>query len=199
MFTSAVLARKRIPAATWSSILYLLSSWLYLLFAALGSWFGAFASMTFLRRLREHRLDRNPNRCLRLPGCYRCEARRTQTSSPLPGLSRVGGPADRYVSRVRCVRPELVTEVTYIESDELLWHVMYRPSHPPATGPVLVANAFRSVVVIFVPQARHQLRLAGVGAHRVPCRSRSNRLLLAALRRDHNGQAPDERAGLWLA
>jgi len=39
-------------------ILYLLSSfainnytynWLYLLFAALGSWFGAFASMTFLR------------------------------------------------------------------------------------------------------------------------------------------------------
>ena len=42
MFTSAVLARKRIPAATWSSILYLLSSfaiinythnWLYLLFA----------------------------------------------------------------------------------------------------------------------------------------------------------------------
>jgi hypothetical protein len=71
MFTSAVLARKRIPAATWSSILYLLSSWLYLLFAALGSWFGAFASMTFLRQLREHRLDRNPNRCLRLPGCYR--------------------------------------------------------------------------------------------------------------------------------
>jgi hypothetical protein len=80
MFTSAVLARKRIPAATWSSILYLLSSfaiinythnWLYLLFAALGSWFGAFASMTFLRQPREHRLDRNPNRCLRLPGCYR--------------------------------------------------------------------------------------------------------------------------------
>ena len=59
MFTSTVVVRKRIPAATWSSILYLLSSfeiinythnWLYLLFAALGSWFGAFASMTFLHQ-----------------------------------------------------------------------------------------------------------------------------------------------------
>jgi len=62
MFTSAVVARKRVPAASWSSILYLLSSyaiinytnnWLYLLFAALGSWFGAFASITFLRRPHE--------------------------------------------------------------------------------------------------------------------------------------------------
>jgi hypothetical protein len=59
MFTSAVVARKRIPAATWSSILYLLSSFaiinytynrLYLLFAAPGSWFGTFASMTFIRQ-----------------------------------------------------------------------------------------------------------------------------------------------------
>jgi hypothetical protein len=58
MFTSAVVAEKRVPAATWSSILYLLSSfgvisytnnWVYLFFAALGSWIGAFASMTFLR------------------------------------------------------------------------------------------------------------------------------------------------------
>jgi hypothetical protein len=58
MFTSAVVARKRVPAASWSSILYLLSSfavisytnnWVYLFFAALGSWIGAFASMTFLR------------------------------------------------------------------------------------------------------------------------------------------------------
>jgi hypothetical protein len=58
MFTSAVVARKRIPAASWSSVLYLLSSfaiisytnnWVYLFFAALGSWIGAFASMTFLR------------------------------------------------------------------------------------------------------------------------------------------------------
>src|ERR1700745_3699723 len=46
MFTSAVVARKRVPAATWSSIWYLLSSfavisytenWVYVGFAAVGS------------------------------------------------------------------------------------------------------------------------------------------------------------------
>ena len=59
MFTSAVVARKRVPAATWSSIWYLLSSfavisytenWVYVVFAAVGSWIGAYASMTFLHR-----------------------------------------------------------------------------------------------------------------------------------------------------
>ena len=59
MFTSAVVARKRVPAATWSSIWYLLSSfavisytsnWVYVCFAAIGSWIGAYASMTFLHR-----------------------------------------------------------------------------------------------------------------------------------------------------
>jgi hypothetical protein len=59
MFTSAVVAKKRFPAATWSSIWYMLSSfavisytenWVYVLFAAVGSWIGAFASMTFLHR-----------------------------------------------------------------------------------------------------------------------------------------------------
>jgi hypothetical protein len=59
MFTSAVVARQRFPAATWSSIWYLLSSfavisytenWIYVAFAAVGSWIGAFASMTFLHR-----------------------------------------------------------------------------------------------------------------------------------------------------
>jgi hypothetical protein len=58
MFTSAVVARRRIPAATWSSCWYLLSSyavisytenWIYVAFAALGSWIGAFASITFLQ------------------------------------------------------------------------------------------------------------------------------------------------------
>src|SRR5215470_1731712 len=57
MFTSAVVTRKRVPAATWSSIWYLLSSfavisytenWVYVGFAAVGSWIGAYASMTFL-------------------------------------------------------------------------------------------------------------------------------------------------------
>ncbi len=59
MFTSAVVARKRVPAASWSSLWYLLSSyavisytenWLYVCFAAIGSWLGAFASITFLHR-----------------------------------------------------------------------------------------------------------------------------------------------------
>jgi len=59
MFTSAVVARRRVPAATWSSIWYLLSSYAvisytenatYVLFAATGSWLGAFASVTWLGR-----------------------------------------------------------------------------------------------------------------------------------------------------
>jgi hypothetical protein len=59
MFTSAVVARRRVPAATWSSIWYLLSSyavisytenWVYVAFAAIGSWLGAFATITFLHR-----------------------------------------------------------------------------------------------------------------------------------------------------
>ncbi|MEW6643992.1 MAG: hypothetical protein AB1586_26020 [Pseudomonadota bacterium] len=59
MFTSAVVARKRLPAATWSSVWYLLSSfavisytenWAYVGFAAAGSWIGAFLSLTFLHR-----------------------------------------------------------------------------------------------------------------------------------------------------
>ena len=46
-------------AATWSSIWYLLSSfavisytenWVYVGFAAIGSWIGAYASMTFLHK-----------------------------------------------------------------------------------------------------------------------------------------------------
>ena len=59
MFTSAVVARRRVPAATWSSVWYLLSSfavisytnnWIYVVFAAAGSWIGAFLSLTFLHR-----------------------------------------------------------------------------------------------------------------------------------------------------
>ena len=58
MFFSAVAARKRVPAATWSSVWYLLSSFavigytqnrVYVSIAAAGSWLGAYASMTFLR------------------------------------------------------------------------------------------------------------------------------------------------------
>ena len=59
MFNAAVSARKRVPAASWSSIWYLLSAfavisytknWVYVLFAAAGSWLGAYASMTWLRK-----------------------------------------------------------------------------------------------------------------------------------------------------
>lgn len=59
MFTSAVVTRRRVPAATWSSIWYLLSSfavisytnnWVYVFFAAAGSWVGAFLTTTFLHR-----------------------------------------------------------------------------------------------------------------------------------------------------
>ena len=51
MFTSAVVVRKRVPAATWSSVWYVLSSyavisytenWIYVAFAAIGSWVGAY-------------------------------------------------------------------------------------------------------------------------------------------------------------
>jgi hypothetical protein len=59
MFTSAVAARRRFPAATWSSIWYLLSSfavisytsnWVYVCFAAAGSWVGAFVSISLMNR-----------------------------------------------------------------------------------------------------------------------------------------------------
>ena len=62
MFNAAVSSRRRIPAATWSSIWYLLSAfavisytknWVYVAFAALGSWIGAYASMTLIGRPKD--------------------------------------------------------------------------------------------------------------------------------------------------
>ena len=59
MFSAAVASRRRVPAATWSSVWYLLSAfavisytrnWVYVCFAAVGSWIGAYLSMSFLRR-----------------------------------------------------------------------------------------------------------------------------------------------------
>ncbi|MGY3411564.1 hypothetical protein ACVWZV_007677 [Bradyrhizobium sp. GM5.1] len=58
MFTSAVIARKRVPAANWSAVWYMLSSYavisytenaFYVAFAAIGSWAGAYVSLTFLQ------------------------------------------------------------------------------------------------------------------------------------------------------
>jgi len=59
MFTSAVVNRRRVPAASWSACWYVLSSyavisytenWIYVAFAGAGSWIGAFITMTFLHR-----------------------------------------------------------------------------------------------------------------------------------------------------
>ena len=59
LFSAAVLARRRFAAANWSGAWYLLSAFavisytqspIYVIFAALGSWLGAFASVTWLRR-----------------------------------------------------------------------------------------------------------------------------------------------------
>src|SRR5580658_40893 len=61
MFTAAVGARRRVQAATWSSAWYLLSAfavisytrnWVYVCFAAVGSWVGAYMSVAFLQRSR---------------------------------------------------------------------------------------------------------------------------------------------------
>ncbi len=58
-FNAAVSGRRRIWAANWSAIWYLLSAFavisytdnaIYVLFAAAGSWLGAFATVTWLVR-----------------------------------------------------------------------------------------------------------------------------------------------------
>ncbi len=58
-FNAAVTARRRVWAANWSGLWYLLSAFavisytqnaVYVLFAAAGSWIGAFASVTWLGR-----------------------------------------------------------------------------------------------------------------------------------------------------
>jgi uncharacterized membrane protein YhaH (DUF805 family) len=59
MFTAAVAARHRFRAANWSAVWYLLaavsvisytSNAVYVVFAAAGSWLGAYLSMTWLHR-----------------------------------------------------------------------------------------------------------------------------------------------------
>lgn len=59
LFNSAVSERRRISAASWSSLWYLLSAFavisytgnsIYVVFAALGSWLGAFGAVTWLNR-----------------------------------------------------------------------------------------------------------------------------------------------------
>ncbi len=59
MFTAAVASRHRFRAANWSALWYLLaavsvisytSNPIYVVFAAVGSWVGAYMSMTWLNR-----------------------------------------------------------------------------------------------------------------------------------------------------
>jgi len=59
LFNAAVTGRRRVWAANWSAIWYLLSAFavinytenaMYVVFAATGSWLGAFVSVTWLRR-----------------------------------------------------------------------------------------------------------------------------------------------------
>ena len=62
-FTSAVAARRRVQAASWSSAWYIVSSFavisytshaIYVVFAAGGSWIGAYVSMSILQRATRH-------------------------------------------------------------------------------------------------------------------------------------------------
>jgi uncharacterized membrane protein YhaH (DUF805 family) len=58
LFSSAVAQQRRVAAANWSGLWYLISAfavisytqnWVYVLFAAVGSWIGAYVSITFIR------------------------------------------------------------------------------------------------------------------------------------------------------
>ena len=59
MFTSSVVSRRALAAANWSSVWYMLSSfavisytsnWIYVVFAAAGSWIGAYVSISLMHR-----------------------------------------------------------------------------------------------------------------------------------------------------
>ena len=59
MFTASVAARRGLAAANWSSVWYMLSSfavisytsnWIYVVFAAAGSWIGAYVSISLMHR-----------------------------------------------------------------------------------------------------------------------------------------------------
>ncbi len=59
LFTSSIIHRKDLAAANWSAMSYMLSAfavisftnnWIYVVFAALGSWIGAYATMKYLHR-----------------------------------------------------------------------------------------------------------------------------------------------------
>ena len=72
LFNAAVSERRRIRAASWSSIWYLLSAFAvisythdarYVVFAATGSWIGAFFAVTWLK----HQADPSSRSLMRSP------------------------------------------------------------------------------------------------------------------------------------
>ena len=97
--TSSRSSRKRVPAASWSSVWYLLSAfavisytrnWVYVCFAALGSWIGAYLSMTLLGKPRSD--SRDPDTVARKPGLVARTKAITTSRSIMSGLAvRVKG------------------------------------------------------------------------------------------------------------
>ena len=64
-FTAAIINRQRLATANWSSLWYLMSSfavinythnWIYVVFAAAGSWIGAYVSMPVSRPSQNRRV-----------------------------------------------------------------------------------------------------------------------------------------------
>ena len=58
LFTTSIIHRRDLAAANWSGLSYMLSAfavisftnnWVYVVFAALGAWVGAYATMKYLR------------------------------------------------------------------------------------------------------------------------------------------------------
>ncbi len=69
LFNAAVTSRRRVVAASWSSLWYLLAAFavisytgnpVYVVFAAAGSWMGAFGAVTWLGRSDLKRSLRSP-------------------------------------------------------------------------------------------------------------------------------------------
>ena len=59
LFTTSIIHRRDLAAANWSGLSYMLSAfavisftnnWIYVVFAALGSWIGAYVTMKYLHR-----------------------------------------------------------------------------------------------------------------------------------------------------
>ena len=69
LFTTSIIHRRDLAAANWSGLSYMLSAfavisftnnWVYVVFAALGSWIGAYVTMKYLRWRTTHRDARSP-------------------------------------------------------------------------------------------------------------------------------------------